>query len=197
MTTPLSRSPHVAPESIAAFLDGRLHGAERALVAEHLCECADCRRELIDTRRAIRALAMRRAIVVAAGPAMAAGLAFLLLVARADHRPRPPADGLREPAVTVAEPPLARSPVDTVGQVSAFVWSSVPNADRYRLTLFDRHGTVLWEAQLQDTTITLPPSVHLVPSTYVWRVEARAGWDRWVASPLTAFVLSAPESRDR
>ena len=72
------------------------------------------------------------------------------------------------------------------------MWTSVPHAERYRLTLFDATGKVVWESQASDTVATLPTTIELTPSaSYFWRVEAQTGWNRWVKSDLVEFSVSS------
>ena len=50
----------------------------------------------------------------------------------------------------------------------------------FRVTLFDAVGRVLYELQVADTAVAIPDSVTIVPArSYLWKVEARTGWDRW------------------
>jgi anti-sigma factor RsiW len=173
MTTPLSRSPHVAPESIAAFLDGRLHGAERALVAEHLSECADCRRELIDTRRAIRALTMRRVIGVTAGLALAASLALVLLPP--NWRGRPGAsDAARLRGPEQAGALVAHGPLGDVADIRPHLtWSPAAAGAVYRVTVTAASGAPVWRASTADTIAVPPDTVSFAPGvTYRWWVDA-------------------------
>jgi hypothetical protein len=89
--------------------------------------------------------------------------------------------------MTAAPRPIA--PVDTVAGVAAFTWSSVPQADRYRVRLFDADGTVIWERETAETVATLPSVVGLrAQLRYYWKVEAHSGFDRWAASDLVEFV---------
>jgi len=62
--------------------------------------------------------------------------------------------------------------------------------------LFDAAGRVVYETQLTDTVATLPDSVTLAAGPpYLWKVEARAGWDRWWGSELVRFSIAAPARR--
>ncbi len=64
----------------------------------------------------------------------------------------------------------------------------MPDADRYRVTLFDASANLLFDVQTTDTSATLPDSLHIVPGrSYLWKVEARTAWDRWAASELIEF----------
>jgi tetratricopeptide (TPR) repeat protein len=42
--TNIARDPHPAPETLAAFVDGNLHGAELIRLSDHLRDCEQCRR---------------------------------------------------------------------------------------------------------------------------------------------------------
>jgi hypothetical protein len=100
---------------------------------------------------------------------------------------------LREPAVTTTVAPTLSTPRGRVAVLHAMIWSSVPHADQYRVTLFDRDGSVAWRTQSADTTVPLPDTVRLsrgVP--YYWKVDARIELGRWVGSELTSFTLDAP-----
>ena len=50
----------------------------------------------------------------------------------------------------------------------------------------------MWEVEGSDTAIAPPVSIAGQRGTaYLWKVEARTGWDRWVASELVEFSASA------
>jgi hypothetical protein len=89
--------------------------------------------------------------------------------------------------------PVPISPVGTVAAAHALVWAKVAGADGYRVTLFDAGGRVAYEARATDTSTALPDSVVLVAGRpYLWRVEARTGFDRWTPSALVEFSIAAP-----
>jgi hypothetical protein len=78
-----------------------------------------------------------------------------------------------------------------VADVPLLRWAAVPSADRYRVTLFDAQARVLYETEVSGTSAVLPDSVPLVPETrYLWKVEARTGFDRWSSSDLIEFSIS-------
>jgi len=84
-----------------------------------------------------------------------------------------------------------------VALVNDLRWSHVAGADRYRVTVFDATGGVVYTAEASDTVVAFPDSVPLVPgAAYLWKVDARTGFDRWAASVLAEFRV-APESRRR
>jgi hypothetical protein len=80
--------------------------------------------------------------------------------------------------------------------VDSLRWGTVPDADRYRVTLFSGAGEVLYEVQLTDTVALFPDSILLLPGRpYLWKVEARTGFDRWTASELMEFTLRGTAPR--
>jgi len=120
----------------------------------------------------------------------AAAVLVLLLLPRGHDDSLP---GLREPTVTstIAPSPITPAPGASVARVDSLVWSNVPGAERYRVRLYDREGSVLWSVETTDTSAALPDSLTLqlrVP--YFWRIEAQAEWMRWTASDLVSFRIT-------
>lgn len=190
-------------DTLAALAEGRLTAEDRADALEHVASCARCRglvasvaRALSDPRvarevRAIEARPRRLAGGWAAGITAAAAAAILLMVMPAQERE--PATH-RSPPITAARAPEAVSPSGSVADASSLRWTPVAGADRYRVALFDAEGGVLFQTEVDGTETTLPDSVRADPGTsYWWQVEARIGFDRWVASDLIEFsVVGAP-----
>jgi hypothetical protein len=99
---------------------------------------------------------------------------------------------LREPAITTTTAPSPIVPLGAVAALPPLTWTSVPHADRYRVTVFDTNGSLVWETQTPDTAAVVPSTITLRPGVpYFWKVAARTGWDRWVASDLTTFTVGA------
>jgi hypothetical protein len=85
------------------------------------------------------------------------------------------------------------SPVGAVAAAPLLRWAPVDGADRYRVTLFDADGEVLYETELTDTVAPVPDTVAVLPGqTYLWKVEARTDFDRWVGSELVEFSITGP-----
>jgi len=83
-----------------------------------------------------------------------------------------------------------------VAAVNELRWSPVAGADRYRVTVFDATGRVMYATEVSDTVVLFPNSVALVSgASYLWKVDARIGFDRWAVSALTEFRVA--ESRRR
>lgn len=182
-------------DTIAALAEGALDAVARAAALPHLAECPRCRAAVASVTRALGDPAVareiptvrpeRRRLFQVAIPAAAA--AILLLVAL----PRPnDVTGHRAPTIAAVSSPVPMSPVGIVAGADMLRWSRVSGADRYRTTLFDDGGAVVYETQTADTTVALPDSVHLTPKrSYLWKVEARTGWGRWSASDLIEFSI--------
>jgi anti-sigma factor ChrR (cupin superfamily) len=185
-----TRNEHLTPDDAAAYVDGRLTVAERAAIDSHLAQCAECRSEVVDVTRLVRAAPQRRRWTILA-PLAAAAAVFILFVAPRTRDSAPPM--LREPAVTTTGAPTLNIPRGGVTVLQAMTWSSVPHADQYRVTLFDRDGSIAWRTQSEDTTVLLPDTVHITRGVpYYWKVDARIELGRWVSSELTSFTLEPP-----
>lgn len=121
--------------------------------------------------------------------ALAAGVAGIL-TARSSP-PSPEAFQHRDEALDVTWTPEIRAPVGDVTTVSAFRWSPVTSADLYRVRIYSDEGTVIWEAETQAAHLAWPSELRLASNTrYLWEVEARVGFDRWVNSDLVRFRVT-------
>ncbi|PYP98891.1 MAG: hypothetical protein DMD38_00010 [Gemmatimonadetes bacterium] len=185
-------------DALAALVSGTA-GERRAAFLEHLAACARCRHAVAALSRVADDLTYQlegpparrwtRRVVWTTGLAAAAGLALFLVWPRGVSEPAVPPD-YREPAITTAGAPNVIAPRGRVASVSSLTWTHVPRAVRYRLRLFDNAGAVLWEGEVTDTSAVLPPTVRLAPgAAYFWKVEAKTGWQRWVASDLVEFRI--------
>jgi hypothetical protein len=183
-------------DTVAALAEGTLDGPARARALAHLAECPRCRAAVASVSRALgdpmvaREIATlggaRRRLFQIAVPVAAAAVILLFVM------PAPQSDVAehRAPTITAVSSPVLVSPVGIVAGADVLRWSSVSGADRYRTTLFDDAGAVVYETQTADTVVALPDSVHLTSSrSYLWKVEARTGWGRWSASDLIEFSI--------
>jgi anti-sigma factor RsiW len=180
---------HLERGEVAAYLDRALSPSDRSRVEEHLADCDACRAEVIAVARLLRTQPGRRGWYVPIGVAAAAAAVLLLVWPRpVEEPPLPP--NYREPVVTTTAAPSAIAPRGAIVAASRFVWTGVPHADRYRLTVFDATGRVVWETQTGDTAVGLPESIRLqTGASYFWKIEAQTGWNRWVGSDLIEFSL--------
>lgn len=192
--------------AITTLAEGLATDHERVAAVAHLTTCASCRSQLTELRAALGDAAIAAALphsgathrlrstllggVSIAGLAAAAMLVFALGPERAQKEDAPTRD--ETGALVVA--PVAVAPVDVVSGTPVFRWSSVPRANRYRVRVFDPDGVLVWETQTSDTA-AVPPSLNTLRrgARYLWKVEARTDFDRWVGSVLTEFQLSTDE----
>jgi anti-sigma factor RsiW len=180
---------HLRPNEVAAYAEGVLPADVRAPLQAHMASCAACRAEVADVLAIVEPVRnrhrMRRQLWMTAAAAAAVLLVFVW-----------PRDGidLREPQhrdapVTATVAPRAVAPIGSVDTVPALVWASVPYADDYRVRLFDREGSVIWERETTDTVAAPSGAVTLrAGQPYYWRVEARTGFDRVASSDLVEFI---------
>lgn len=204
LAAPMRETPEcLDDDTVAALAEGTLDAAARAAVLPHLAGCARCRGAVASVARALAASGVAREVrgVEGAGRRrfyrivlpLATAATLLLLVAL----PRSTDDGIpphRDPPAD-ASAPVPISPVGVVAEASPLIWTAVAGADRYRVTLSDAGGVVLYETQLTDTVAVLPDSIVLASGrSYVWMVEARTGFDRWSTSRLVEFSIGGGAS---
>lgn len=183
---------HLESGEVAAYLDRALSPSDRSRVEEHLADCDVCRAEVIEVVRLLRMRPRRRGWYVPVGVAAAAALVLLLVWPRPSEEPELPPI-YREPVVTTTVAPSVIAPRGATVAAPRFVWTEVPHADRYRLTLFDDTGRVVWETQTGDTAAGLPESIRLQEAaSYFWKIQAQTGWNRWVGSDLVEFSVGPP-----
>ena len=186
------RSGHLTEDQLVAFLGHELEAEEQRTVELHLARCMECRDELVAVTEILqpdrKSLRIPWRILA---PVAAAAAAVILVVAgpwtlvgpddSSQHRDAP---------AQVSAVPTPVSPLGVVSEVEHLIWLGVDGADRYRLTLYDSEGEVVWKATTADTLVQLPDSVVLnAGSRYLWQLEARVGWDLWEASDLIDFQI--------
>lgn len=185
-------------ETVAAFAEGTIDAAARAAAMPHLASCARCRLAVASVARALADPAVAREIATPprARPRLlhvaipAAAAAVLLLLAIPSRNDDVVSSPHRAPTIAAASSPVLMSPVGIVAGAEALRWTTVGGADRYRVTLFDEAGEVVYETQTADSVVPLPDSLLLARGrSYLWKVEARTGWGRWSASDLIEFSI--------
>lgn len=188
-------------EALAALAAGELAGGDRSEVVAHLAACGRCRAIVVSLARAFADPAVADARSTATPgtrrrfdrfviPAAAAAVLLVAVLAR------PPANSPSSPAhrasdLALAATPVPISPLGAVGPPSSLHWGAVTRANRYRVTLYRPDGSTLYQLELADTAAPLPDSVPLPAGhRYLWKVEARTGWERWTTSELVSFTVT-------
>lgn len=192
------------PEYIAALAAGSDDVAGTPVVTGHLFHCDRCRSELASVARLLDAPEVRteldrlerphqhrgrRTLIV--GAWVAAAAAALVIVVGRPSSSRLSRPVFREESVTASAAPRLVAPLGAAANIDAFEWTSVPRADRYRIIVYARDGSVIWEALTRDTVITSPDVVRQRRDTVLWGVASHVGWeDRWTASDLSMLTLA-------
>jgi hypothetical protein len=185
-------SGHLTEDQLVAFLGHELEAQERHEVELHLARCTECRDELVAVTEILQPGREPRRIPWRILAPVAAAAAAVTLVVAGPWNVGGPDDSPqhRDTPAQVSTVPTPVAPLGLVSEVEELVWLGVDGADRYRLTLYDSKAGVLWKATTADTTVELPDSVALaVGSRYLWRLEARVGWDLWESSDLIDFTI--------
>jgi hypothetical protein len=194
-------------DTLAALAEGMVEPDRRPSALSHLAGCGRCRRAVASVARAlanpevageIRSLErsgrrpVRHFVPAALGVAAAAAIILFAWLPQLEDPTQPH----RASPITAAPAPEAVGPVGPVSEAQSLRWTPVSGADRYRVTLFDAGGSVVYEAELTGTSLILPDSVQLVPGrTYGWKVDARLGFDRWAGSKLIEFSITEGSGR--
>lgn len=198
---PVAKPACLEAETIAALADGTLDAAGRARALTHVATCIHCRRavasvaealadgpimheiDVVEERRRRRGLLLRITVPLAVAATM-----LLVLWSPANDTPGEHRGGVTPGRDVV---PVPVGPIGSVADVHRLDWTQVGGSDRYRVTLFDSRGGVLYETDVNDTTAALPDSVRLIPGQlYLWKVQARTASDRWSASELVEFTIA-------
>jgi hypothetical protein len=177
----------------------------RSVALVHLASCARCRAALASLARALADPDVAREVnLLEAAPGhrwhrfvlpAAAAAAIFLFLGPLDLFWQRPVNLHRAPTLTNGSLPTTVTPQGAVADVAELRWTPVEGADRYRVTVFDAEGRVVYEVEPVTAVAPFPDSVQLTPGRqYLWKVEARVGFDRWVASDMVGFSL---ESRRR
>ena len=85
---------------------------------------------------------------------------------------------------------MAIAPRGKASRNATLVWTSVPGAASYSVTVFNSQADVVWQTDTADTTAAILPDLP-TDQPYFWKVAARTGWSRSVESDLVEFMITA------
>jgi hypothetical protein len=203
---PVAGSGHacLTDQRLLELVDGTIGDSQRLEATGHLSSCRRCQREVSSLIGALNdadvilasGTGRHRLLRVAALLSIAAGAILVITLGDfgkqapvATHAPH------RAPELIPGSQPVGVSPVGPVSNAIELRWSEVPDADAYKVTLFNSEGLALLEAESGENFVVVPDSIRLVPGgRYLWQVQARIGYDRWVSSELVEFRL-VPQRR--
>jgi anti-sigma factor ChrR (cupin superfamily) len=185
---------HLSPETVAAFLDGRLGDGNRATAEAHLSVCTDCRREIVELRALLaRSPATRapRRILVPLAAAAALALAIGIPATRSGWTGnQPQAVDRTRPGPSARLTVLGPAPDAVLDGQPTFAWHAADAGSRFKLTLVDEQGATLWSVDTGDTVVTPPHDVVLAPGrTYFWYVDALGADGRSMTSGAQRFTV--------
>lgn len=180
-------------------------------VALHLSRCGYCRHRLsggvaaltapevvkqLSPNRPREAARRRRTGNVVRFSLLAAVVATVLIVPRMlrEGAGVSRTSDLRDPdsTITMTVKPTAIAPRGKTSRNPTLVWTSVPGAASYSVTVFNSQGDVVWQADTPDTTAAILPDLPTADQPYFWKVAARTGWSRSVESDLVEFTIKPP-----
>jgi hypothetical protein len=192
---------HVSDDTIAMLADGETSTVGAEAMA-HVADCSDCRSRLSklsgileddSVKSELRALEpmlsqrrSSRSILPYLGGLAAAAAAAIVLLGPMRARNTEPVH--RETAITTTAAPRILSPAQLSLPADSLRWTSLPQADLYRVRVWDTEGTVVSTVDTRDTTIAVPSEIQQGVQ-YMWEIKARTGWDRWVSSDLVELTL--------
>jgi CHAT domain-containing protein/tetratricopeptide (TPR) repeat protein len=198
-------------EAAIALVAEGTRDALTAIRVAHLAACGRCRGQLAALVHLLAAPEVATEVrLTSARPATtrrpstrewlaAAGLLATAAVLLLAILPRGFGDRIgahRGPTITAATAPTLAFPLGDVDSARTLHWTAVAGVNRYRLILFNAAGVALLDTQTTDTAVAIPDSVAVLPGElYLWKVEARSGFDRWVSSDLVEFRVR-PDSEN-
>jgi hypothetical protein len=194
-TTQLSESHFISPEEIAAFLDGRVTGEERARLEAYFAENPEARRELVDASRIIASMPTRpkrrMSFAPIAGIAAAAAIAIVFLKPQVAERPASPVTAERRgtsteriAAINLVTPANGAD----IGNTRVLVWRGVEGAS-YRLVVLDAAGETILQESTTDTVRSIPAALLKATTHYYWNVDAQMPDGSSITSGMHEFVV--------
>jgi hypothetical protein len=192
----LSDPNSLSPEQIAAFLDGRVFGDERAMMEAHLADDPVARAELVHAARIVAGVPGRPATRMRFAPilaiAAAAVFAIVLIKPGASETRSAPQPAERRGVAAQARSIEMVSPLDggALDSQGAFTWHAVDGGS-YTIFILDETGKTIFHGSTTDTVQSIPASVlKNGAGRYYWSVDALMSDGSSVTSGAHEFVIN-------
>jgi hypothetical protein len=192
----LSDPTSLSPEQIAAFIDGRVSGDERAMIEAYLADNPAARAEVVEAARIVAAMPGLRASKMRFAPAaaIAAAAVFAIVLFRpgsseTGSAPRPAERrGVAEHSRAIEMvSPLEGGALNSHG---AFTWHSVDGGS-YTIFILDESGKTIFQGNTTDTVQPMPAAVlKNGAGRYYWSVDALMSDGSSVTSGAREFVIN-------
>lgn len=203
---------HLDDDVIVALLEGNgIEATRRDDAVAHLSSCSICRGRLagvasllddsevagemnqLDEPAAPKVPGRRRLYGIVPAMIAAAAVIAVLIAGPETIRARNSVSSTvrtsREGEVSAPAAPQILFPVTVAAAGDSLRWTSVPQADLYRIRIWNPDGTVVWAGDTRDTTLPMPTQLVSNGGSYLWEIKARTGWDRWVTSDFLEFTV--------
>lgn len=193
---PLIDDKRLSAAELAAFIDGRLQGAELERVQGYLADHPEARQELIAASRIVGSAPVRASQTIRRWAVPGIGLAAaaaLLVVTQLRPNPKPEHISTeRREAVEQTDRIDLVSPANgeqLFAGPMVFSWHRYDGAS-YRLVISDATGRVLHEETTSDTLVSISPSVLKGTSGRLyWTIDALANNGSSLTSGVSEFKV--------
>ena len=164
------------PETLAALATGELAGDERKRIADHVIRCRTCSEAaqiLLQTHAEAGSRPDTRSPRMIRYAALAAAAVVAVVAVRLLMSPQGGPSVQRGPSASAQVEPADGASLS--GAPDGFRWPAEPDAESYRVKLFDDTGEPLWQSDpTRETRVALPPSERArlkAGKAYFWNVE--------------------------
>jgi len=163
---------HMTDMLIASYLDRRMSDADRENFENHIAECPECRRAVIEADSLIK-----RVRPTWRGNAVIGLIAAALVLVAVDLTVQRTGEPTPTRTVPAGDSELtAYGPTGDVARSGLrFVWSPLIGAISYKIAVVDATSRPVWSTTASDTSIALPANIFLrTGEGYLWVVDALA-----------------------
>jgi hypothetical protein len=187
----MTPASHLSAVEIAGFIDSTLAPDARAAAELHFSNCAVCRGELASCLRLAGTVPARPSHRVSLPFVAAAAVVLAAALLPFARRVTPPSLVERGSATARAETMTPANGSVIRGNDIRLAWQRYATAVSYHVVLTDSSGTLVWSADVSDTSVTPPVALPLVSGArYFWRVDVLHGDGSSAQSRTAAFTIA-------